>query len=252
MKKKLVTAARILAALVFWGLVWQLCAAAVHLEFILPGPIAVFRRLLSLCRTADFYQTILLSFLRIAAGFCGGILAGVLLAFGCAKVRLLDALFSPLMAIIRATPVASFIILVLLWIEKGRVPAFISFLMVLPIVWQNTLLGIRSIDRQTLEMAKVFQITGKRKLFKVELPSILPYFLSASKVSLGLAWKAGVAAEVLALPKVSIGTMIYNAKLYLESTDLYAWTIAIILISVVLEKLFSLLFRGKGESHAAN
>lgn len=245
MKQKLLRAAVVAAALFFWGLVWHLVATRVNLSFILPRPLEVLEKLWQLCLTKDFYQILLTSFFRISLGFLGGVFLGFL--FGTAAHFLLPfrALVSPLMAMVRATPVASFILVVILWIEKDQVPAFISVLMVLPIVWQNTLLGFESRDPALSEVATVFRFGGMKTLCRVDLPQVIPYVVSASRTSLGLAWKAGVAAEVLALPKVSVGMMIYNAKLYLETVDLYAWTLAIILVSVLLEKTMVFLLKNR-------
>ena len=238
-------------SILFWILVWHLIARKVNLSFVLPTPSEVFLRLWELLQTFSFYRTITLSFLRVAAGFGAGLIGGFFLAMLSHKIPVLRTLFEPLIAAVRAAPVASFILVVILWLERGIVPAFISFLMVLPIVWQNTLLGLDTIDADLLEMARVFRIGAVKRCWKMEFKLILPDVLAAAKTSLGLAWKAGVAAEVLALPKVSVGMMIYNAKQYLETADLYAWTIAIVIFSVLLEKLF-LKRKSKGEKGGAH
>ncbi len=239
MIQKLKRVAITVAALLFWILVWHLLANKVGNEWILPTPAVVFSRLLALAGTLDFYRVLFLSFLSVFCGFLAGILLGFALGTASYYVKALHPLISPLMAVIRATPVASFILLVLFWMTTDRVPTFISLLMVLPIVWQNTLLGYEKKDPALDEMAKVFRISPLRTFLKIDLPQVLSYTFSAGKTALGLAWKAGVAAEVLALTKNSVGLMIYNAKLYIETVDLYAWTCSIILFSIALEKLFS-------------
>lgn len=250
MKQLLKRVATAVAALLFWGLIWWFASAKAGSEFILPSPARVFSRLIQLGGTLDFYRILGLSFLRIFYGFFAGILFGFLLGTLCHYIRPFRALISPLMAVIRATPVASFILVVLFWMSTDRVPSFISLLMVLPIIWQNTILGYEKKDPLLEEMAKVFRISPVKTFLKIDLPQVLSFTLSAGQTALGLAWKAGVAAEVLALTKSSVGLMIYNAKLYLETIDLYAWTCAIILFSVILEKLFSILFFGRRNQNA--
>ncbi len=238
MKKYLKGAAVTTAALLFWIFVWLLAAKKIDMPFVLPSPVPVFARLFQLMGTSAFYATLFSSFLRVITGFFAGLVFGFLLGQLSFFISPVKALVSPLMAIVRATPVASFILVVLFWMGKEEVPAFISFLMVLPIVWQNTVLGLKTRDPDLLEMARVYQISTRVRFFKIDLPHVMTYVTSAGKTGLGLAWKAGVAAEVLALPKASVGYMIYNAKMYLEQVDLYAWTVAIIVFSVILEKLF--------------
>ena len=249
MKKAGKRAAAVAVALLFWGAVWHLLALRTDLELILPRPAAVLKRLWELAGTADFYRTLGVSFLRIGTGYLAGVSGGAVLALGAWKIKPLRILLEPLMTVVRATPVASFIIVVILWLPRGIVPGFIAALLVLPVVWRNVLLGLDGLDREWDEMARSFNVRGWKKFSRVEIPQVLPALAAAAETGLGLAWKAGVAAEVLALPKASIGKMIYDAKLYLETPDLYAWTLAIILVSLILEALFSLLFRKAGVKH---
>ena len=146
-------------------------------------------------------------------------------------------LLSPVLTIIKVTPVASFIILVLIWIGRNVVPAVIAALMVLPVVCNNVSAGLRNIDPDLLEMANVYQIPKATQLKRITIPSVMPYFLSAIRTSIGIGWKAGIAAEVLTVPTLSIGKMIFESKMYMETIDLFAWTIVVIIISLVIESL---------------
>ncbi len=249
MKGKLKRVAISVAALLFWLLIWQLLAAKASLSLVLPTPLSVFRRLIELAQEGSFYAYLGHSFLRVGTGFLGGLVLGFLFGTLSHYFSAIKALSAPLMAILRATPVASFILVVLFWMETDEVPVFISLVMVVPIVWQNTLLGFQNRDEKLHEMATAFSLSPVKTFFRIDLTQVLSYVVAAGKTALGLAWKAGVAAEVLALPKESVGYMIYNAKMYLETEDLYAWTVAIILFSVVLEKLFVSLIFGRRRWH---
>ncbi|MBR5120009.1 MAG: ABC transporter permease subunit [Clostridia bacterium] len=147
------------------------------------------------------------------------------------------------MAVVKATPVASFIILMLLFLGPVKVPAFITFLIVLPIVWTNLDQGIASIDTQLQEVAKIYRFSFAKRLRVLIFPSLKSYFLSACKTSIGLAWKAGVAAEIIAMPKGTIGTQIGEAKLYIMSAEMFAWTLTVVLLSLAIEFGVSYLFK---------
>lgn len=239
---------RVLLPVLFWLGVWQLAAAAVGQELLLPGPAAVGRRLLELAAGAVFWQTALASLLRIFGGLLLGVALGALLAGLTAWVPLLDWVLTPAVKVVRATPVASFILLVYLWVERGRVPGLISALMVLPVVWGNVTRGIAETDPRLLELARAYGFGRGRTLRRIYIPSVLPYFASGCRTALGLAWKAGVAAEVLCQPRLAIGTQVYRAKITLETPDLFAWTAVVIALSFLLEYALGLLFRrlGKG------
>ena len=228
---------RIILPGVFWLLVWQGAAGLVGKPLLLPGPGAVVLRLWELAGTAVFWQSAGLSLLRVFGGFLAGAAAAVVIAAATAASSWASAVLSPAVRVVRATPVASFIILVLLWVHRDMVPVVVSALMVLPVVWENVSRGVGETDPLLLEMAGAYRFGRWRTAKLVYIPSALPYLASGCRTALGLAWKAGVAAEVLCLPRLAVGTNIYQAKLYLEIPDLFAWTAAVIVLSVLVEGL---------------
>lgn len=234
---RLKTAGKNLITLCFWLLVWQLLSLRIGKPLLLPSPVQVIGRLFQLAATAGFWRITVTSLLRIVCGMLSAVVLGTLLAVLTSRSRLLYTLFAPVLTLIKSTPVASFIILALIWLGRDALPAFIASLMVLPMVWANVSAGISQTDRGLLEVGKVFQFGKGKLLTKIYFPSVLPYFVSACKGALGLAWKAGIAAEVLTVPAVSIGKMLYESKLYLEVCDLFAWTLAVVICSLIIEKV---------------
>lgn len=232
-----------LAAALCWLLIWFIASRAVGSELLLPSPAATLTRLWELARQGDFWLAVLQSLLRIVAGCALGIAAGSVLGVLTAVSRVLYELFMPLLTVVRSTPVASFIILALVWIKRDNVAIFIAFLMVLPILWGNISRGIAECDRDLLEMAHVFRFSKKDMLRKVYLPSVRPYFFAGCSTALGLSWKAGVAAEVLSLPRHALGSELYYSKIYLETPTLFAVTLVVILLSVVLEFILRLILK---------
>lgn len=220
-----------------WIAVWQAAYLLVRQELLLPSPVQTAAKLIELSRTGDFWVSAFMSLLRIVEGFVFGVAAGALLGALTASFSVLYDFFHPAISVIKATPVASFIILALVWIKKPGVPVFIAFLMVLPVIWANVSEGIRQTDKDLLETANIFRFSKKKLISKIYIPSVLPYFFAGCTTGLGFAWKAGIAAEILSLPKYSIGSELYYAKIYIETTDLFAWTSAVILMSIILEKL---------------
>ena len=228
---------RTLAVLLFWLLVWALAARAVGKELLLPSPLRVGQTLFALTRGKDFWLTILQSILRVLTGLVAASVLGVILALLTHRNPLLNALLSPVMALLKSTPVASFIILALVWLGRSVVPAVIAGLMVLPVVWANVTAGLNSVDRQLLELAAVYRLPRLRVLRRIVWPAVLPHLRAALRSALGLGWKAGIAAEVLTVPPYSIGKKIYESKIYLETSELFAWTAAVVCISFLIEGL---------------
>ena len=222
-------------ALLFWLLIWQVAAMLTGKDVLLPGPVTTVVTLVRLAGTADFWRSVLISLLRICGGFALGAATGVAGAALAAKSRLFDALTSPLLKVVRAAPVASFIILAFVWFRVGTIPTFISFLMVLPVIWTNVRQGIDGVDLRLLEMARVFRIPANRQLHYIKIPAVMPSFISACVTGLGFAWKSGVAAEVICRPSDSLGSLLYNAKTNIETPEVFALTVTIVFISAALE-----------------
>jgi NitT/TauT family transport system permease protein len=235
--KKLNAAIKKAFIVLLYLVVWQLMAMARGNEFLLPSPISTLRSLLFLMGEGSFYLSVGLSLARVAGGFVFGAIAGTLLGlftgFSSAARELLD----PLKGLMKATPVASFIILVLLWFSNGVAPLFAIFVMVTPLIWASVDAGVRATDKELIETAKLFKLSRPKTLLHIYLPSLLPQYLASCTTALGFAWKAGVAAEVLAHPRLSIGQGLYASKISIETPELFAWTLVTILLSMLFEKI---------------
>lgn len=222
--------------------VWQAAAMIVGQNLILASPVQAVNRLASLALTQSFWGRVWFSFAHIAGGFAAALLAGTALGILAGRFPLLETLLRPYMLTIKSVPVVSFIIM-LLWFLADSLSVVISFLMVLPVIYTNVLSGVRSVDPKLTEAADVFRIPFSRRLKYLILPAVRPYLLSGCGIGLGLAWKAGIAAEVISIASGSMGEALYEAKIYFSTSDLFAWTIAIVLLSLAFEKLAMLILR---------
>jgi NitT/TauT family transport system permease protein len=226
-------------AVAFWLCVWQAASAAVASSLILASPLAVLKTLAGLVPSAAFWHTVCQSTARILAGFFLGLAAGLALACLSAAFAFVRVLLHPLVLTVKSVPVASFTVLALFWLrDAANLSMLISFLMVVPVVYANTLEALLSVDAALPEMAKVFRLGAVRTARYIYAPAAAPGVRAACRVGLGLCWKSGVAAEVIGITSGSLGEMLYNAKLLLSAADLFAWTLVIILLSFGFEKLF--------------
>ncbi len=226
-----------LGAIVLWIAVWQAAAMAIGREILLPTPLQVMARLFELVRTVPFWRAVGGSLLRIACGFFSAVLLGVLCAGLASRWSWAEALISPVMKTFKTVPVASFIILALIWFSSRNLAILISFMMVLPVIYANVLDGIRTVDPKLSEMARVFRMPLGRRIRCILLPQVMPSFRTGITLGLGLCWKSGVAAEVIGIPAGSIGERLQQAKVYLETASVFAWTVVIVLVSILFERL---------------
>ncbi len=220
-----------------WFIIWEIASLTAGSALILPSPFETAARLFELLGEGVYWKTVFLTLFRILIGMICGTVGGVLLAVVSSLSSDVSAFISPAVSVVRATPVASFIILAMLWLGNSAMPPVISALMVLPVVYTEILSGILDVKKELIEVADVFEIRGIQRLFDVYIPSLRPYIRSALKNAAGLSWKAGVAAEVLSFTPLSIGREIQTAKNYLETTDMFAWTLTVIILSLAIEKL---------------
>ncbi len=237
-----------LAVALFWLLVWEALARLVGEELLLPSPRTVAQALGRLAVTAAFWRTVGSSLLRIALGYGAAVVLGTVLAVLTSRFSLLRAVCSPLLHLMRTVPVASFIILAYLWIQLQLLPGFIAGLMVLPLVWLNVSSGIEQTDRRLLEMARVYRLGHVGVLRHIWAPSVKPYFRAACVTGLGFAWKSGIAAEVICSPRMAIGAELKTAKVYLETPEVFAWTVTVVMLSVLLEQVLLLALGQKKET----
>ena len=195
-----------LAILVFWLSVWEISARIIDLEFVLPSVTATASALLTLMGTKTFYITVLSSLIRIFASFVLGVIIAIILAILSIKFK-----------------------------------AFKALLMVLPVVWQNLIDGYDSIDNGLDEVCKIYNFSFIKRMKILVLPAVLRFFFPSVVTASGLAWKAGIAAEVICITKNSIGKEIYNAKYILDGPKMFAYTLFVLILSYVIEKLISFL-----------
>lgn len=227
---------KIILVILFWLAVWQGASMIINNSLHMPSPAETFDSLGRIIVTDNFWLSVALTFYRVVFGVAISFVSGIVLAYLASRWSVLETLLGPAVTAIKSTPVASIIILALVWFDSSFVPVFSCVLLCFPIFYTNTLSGIKSVDKELLEMAAVFGVRQKRVLTGISVPSVLPNVYSALSICLGFSWKSVVAAEVLSSVKYSVGYNLYTTKLSLDIPGLFAWTITIIIISIAVEK----------------
>jgi len=226
-----------------WLLIWQLLALIVHNDILMVGPIETIRAFVEMAGTTFFWLSIWNSFKQIFTGFLLGSLVGMALGFAAYRRALIREMLSPFVTTIKAIPVASFVILLLIWAGNQRLSMLITMLVAFPIVYMNVLSGLNSTDSKLLEMAEVFHMPFGNRIRYIYLPTLIPFFRSALSLAYGMSWKSGVAAEVIGQPLRTIGNNLYMSKVNLETAELIAWTATVVLLSYMSEKFLAFLLK---------
>jgi len=226
-----------IAIILFWILIWQVLAFCVDNSILLVTPRAVLMRLGELLTEGLFWQTVAVSMMRMVIGFLLGLVVAVLLAGVSFRYSMAEDILQPVMSLMKTVPVASFVVMFLIWWGSSVLAVAISFLVVLPNIYISMLEGLKSTDKQLLEMAKIFRIGMVNKMLFIYRPALRPFLNGAMKLALGMCWKSGVAAEVIGTPAFSIGGEIYMSKIHLDTAGVLAWTTIVVLLSLCFERL---------------
>lgn len=232
-----------LVSVALWILVWQLLHVVIGYDFLFPSVPDTLRAFFELSFTAVFWKTVSLSLVRIMFGLILGIALGCVFALVSVYVPILDSFVSIGMSIIKSTPVASIVILLWVLIDGANLPVVIALMMVAPIIWQNLKDAYNSVDKNLYEVSVAFEFSRLKRFEHVFLPAIKGYFIPAVLTSVGLAWKSGIAAEIIAYTRNSIGKYIKDAKDSIETAEMFAWTLTVVLISLLLESGIKLLLK---------
>ncbi len=222
-----------------WIGIWQLVYIGVGKDILIPAPVSTFTKLFKMIQEKIFYHYVIHTIYRVCMGVLISFILGVTTALLSYLNKLIREFLHPLIVVIQSTPVMAVIILALLWVNSSYVPILVCFLMCYPIVYTNVLTGLGSVDFQLIEMTKVYQVKRKHIIKDIYMPHISDSIKAALNLSVGLAWKVVIAAEVLAVPTYSMGYNLLSAKVYLETQEVFAWVIVIVLLSSLFEKLIS-------------
>lgn len=229
--------------ILIWIAIWQILALAIDNPVLLAGPYETVLALWNMIPTADFLYSVANTMLRIVLGFITGGALGFLLALSAYKIRLFEDFIKPLLTVIKSIPVASFIIIILLWAGSSNVAFFICAFIALPVLFFNVLTGLKACSKELLEMADVFGMSFKRRIRYLFLPALKPHLRSAISLACGMSFRAGIAAEVIGQPLRSVGNGLYRSKIHLMTAEMFAWTLVAVVLAYLLELAVSRLLR---------
>lgn len=221
----------------FWLLLWQLTSIALNQPIVLTGPLEVARALFVLVPQGEFWLTVAMTLIKILIGFLCALAAGFVLGALAWRFPWLKDVLAPVISLMKSIPVASFVILALIWAGSKNLSVLISFLVALPMIYVHTMAGLSSTDPRLLEMSAVFGMSFWNKCRYIYWSGLKPHLKEGIRVTVGFCWKSGVAAEVIGVPDHSIGEKLYMAKIYLSTDELLAWTLVVILLSALFERL---------------
>lgn len=223
--------------IIFWILIWQLIYLIVNKDIIIPAPEDVMKEIINSLGKKEFYISIISTFRNIIIGFTLSYALGIIVGIFNLLFPFTKELIIPIINIIRVTPIASFIIIALVFMETKNLPILVSFFMVFPLVWRNIIEAFNSVDEKLIEMSNLFKVGKISQIKNIYLPQSISHLIAAIYMGFGYAWKSVITAEVMSSATNTIGSNILDAKIYLNTTELFSWTIVVIILSILTEKI---------------
>lgn len=224
-------------------LVWALVAKAIDLPVIVPGPIEVLKSMIELFKLKTFFNDIILTVLRALESFVIIVIVGSIFGIIAGNFKVVEMIIKPLVTLFKAIPVMSIILIAFLWFKTGQIPVFSAFLMAFPVMYVQTLEGMKHRSIELEQMCKVYEVEGKKKLVNVTIPEMMPALITGAKQSLSMIWKVVIAAEVLTLPNYGIGKSLHIAQIQLETAGVFAWTVVAIVLTYFGDLLFAIILK---------
>lgn len=242
-KKKKLNIICSVAAVAFIWICWIIAYYAVGNDYIIPSFQDTFVSLFKCLGEGAFWTAFGFTFLRTALAFVISFLLAAALAAGSALSKIFKSVVKPFVTILRTLPVLAVILLFLIWTNANVAPVIVTVLLLFPMIYARLTAAIDGVDKDVLEMARLYGVSKKDRLFRIYLPQISPavFALTGSDISLGL--KVMISAEVLSNTYRSLGGMMQSARSFLEMPRLAALTLAAVLAGLIIEAAFSQLKR---------
>lgn len=238
-----IKALKVVLPIIFWLAVYELISLAIGNDYFFPDLLLVLTSLMGIVTSSAFFKVCALTLLRVITALFFGTLLGIILGVLSARLSIVYNILNPFMIAVKATPVASLIIVLWIMLSGDALAIIIALFMVMPIIWQSTYNSFDSVSRDLIEVSDIFELSSKYRFRVLYLPSLKRYLLPSVITSVGLAWKSEIATEIIAYTRNSIGQLINDGKYNLDTPTVFAWTLIVILFSVIFEAIIKLLLR---------
>ena len=225
------------AVLLVGILVWEACVHVFRVRpFLLPAPSAVLLDLVA--RPGWYFAQASVTLMETLVAFAGSIAIGLFLSIAIVYSRLVERTAYTLLVTLNAIPKIALAPLFILWFGTETAPkvAIGIMLAIFPIVI-SSVLGLRSIDPDMLDLARSMRATRMQVLWKFRFPNALPGIFAGLKVAITLAFAGAIVGEFIASEK-GLGYVIVASQANFDTTPMFG---AIVLLAFIGTVLFFIL-----------
>ena len=227
--------------IIIFILLWFFISLKINSEIVFPNILTIIKKLIEIILEKSFYKDLFLSLIRVFITFILSFLLAIIFGILSGIFLYIRYMLMPIINFIRTIPTIPLILVAIIWFDNNTVPIFVSMLVIFPIMYDAVVNGIINVDKNLIDMSLSYNVSLKTQIISLYIPSIKPYILTAISQSMGITWKSILAAEILALPSLGIGSKLYESHLYLDTVSLFAYC----LIAVIFNGIFEIIIRFK-------
>lgn len=214
---------------------WLLASIMIKEDVILPSIGITLSKLGKIVTNGYSYKILGVTFLRLLISLSASLIIALVLASLSTIFKRFSYYIRPIISLFRTIPVIAIIIILLFFVGNQTASIYISSLVTLPLMYEGILSGMENIDKDLLDEIKIQSNISPYIIRKVFIPIIRPHLIVAIISSLGLGIKVLIMSEFVATPRISIAKEMFNYQSALQLEGIFAWTILIVALILVLE-----------------
>ncbi len=222
-------------------LLWQFAAFRVDNDILIPYPADVLKQLLEIIQSRAFYESVIHTVFRVAKGFGISMICALIFSVLSDRYPLFRQLFAPAQLLTRTIPNASYIILAIIWLGAEGSVAAVTFMILFPLFYNSFINALDNEPSVLKDVDSLYQHSMRDRLLYRTMPLLTGEILDTGRTAASMGLKVGVMAEILGAVRIGIGRQLSLSRTYLETDRLLAWTVIIIVISLLFDRLFRLL-----------
>lgn len=226
-----------------WVFIWYCVAEGIDNETLLPSPLNVVNCVMQIVTTNEFVNILFSSLERVVLSFIVSLVVSIIIAAVSSRYNIFKDFFSPIILILKSIPTMAFVIIILIWLDKNSAPFLIGVMISFPILYDTTLNAIKSVNKDLIKMADIYEVGAVRKIIYIYVPSVSFAIQGILSSTLSLILKVVVAGEIYGQPKYGIGASLQLEKMYLNTAGIFAWIVIIAVISIVFTFLSNIVER---------
>jgi len=218
-------------------LLWQIASGRWIEPFLISSPSRIFSSLLEGFQSGDLLQHTWVTFSEIAVGFPLGALTGIAIGYCFGRSRLLAEIFEPIIMAINGIPRTALAPLFIVWLGIGIWSKVgVVFLLVFFLNFFNTYAGMRQMDLEYVDLARLMGVRGFKLTFRVILPAISPYVFTGIRTSIPFSVIGAIVGEFIAATE-GIGFFIRMSAGIFRTADVFVGIIVLMIMVILMDKI---------------